>query len=70
MYNTQEFQGAAESALAQIVGGTDQTWEGDLAGGLKSTRPNEPPSKVVVRAEEVADSNALVNIALCASNVG
>lgn len=67
--NAQEFQGAAECALAQIVGGRDQTWEGDLAGGLKSTSRKDSASKVVVRAEEVADSNALVNIALRASKI-
>lgn len=68
-YNTQEFQGGAECALAQIVGGRGQTWEGELAGGLKSTSRHETPSKVIVRAEEVADSNALVNVTLSASNL-
>lgn len=59
----QDFQGAAECALAQIVGSRNQTWEGVLSGGLKSTT-NNAPSKVIVRAEEVASSNALVELTL------
>ncbi|CBJ26471.1 n/a [Ectocarpus siliculosus] len=63
----QDFQGAAECALAQVVGGRDQTWEG-LLSGAKRGKGGSP--KVVVRAEEVANSNALAEITLAGSNLG
>lgn len=63
----QDFQGAAECALAQIVGARDQTWEGALKGAKKATGI---PPKVVIRAEEVADSNSLVDLTLAGSNLG
>ncbi|CAN0008814.1 unnamed protein product, partial [Ectocarpus sp. 13 AM-2016] len=63
----QDFQGAAECALAQVVGGRDQTWEG-LLSGAKKGKGGSP--KVVVRAEEVANSNALAEITLAGSNLG
>ncbi|CAM9106881.1 unnamed protein product [Scytosiphon promiscuus] len=63
----QDFQGSAKCALAQIVGGRDQTWEGTLSGATKA-KGGAP--KVVIRAEEVANSNALVDLTLAGSNVG
>ncbi|CAM9486288.1 unnamed protein product [Ectocarpus sp. 6 AP-2014] len=57
----QDFQGAAECALAQVIGGRDQTWEG-LLSGAKTGKGGSP--KVVVRAEEVANSNTLAEITL------
>ncbi|CAM9882540.1 unnamed protein product, partial [Ectocarpus fasciculatus] len=63
----QDFQGAAECALAQVVGGRDQTWEG-LLSGAKRGKGGSP--KVVVRAEEVANSNGLAEITLAGSNIG
>eukprot|EP00903_Cladosiphon_okamuranus_P006483 g6342.t1 len=64
----QDFQGAAECALAQIVGARDQTWEGTLSGGAKVKGAKN--AKVVIRAEEVANSNALVDFTLAGSNLG
>lgn len=59
----QELQGRAECALAQIVGGRDQVWENVLTGGLKSGGKNGP-SKIIVRAEEATNSNALVELTI------
>eukprot|EP00904_Undaria_pinnatifida_P002983 jgi/Undpi1/12686/HiC_scaffold_6.g02354.m1 len=64
----QDFQGLAQCALAQIVGGFEQTWEGVLAGGTK-IKGNHAPAKVVIRAEEVANSNALVDMVLHGANL-
>lgn len=63
---TQDYQGKAECALAQIVGGRDQTWEGVLTG---ATKAKSGTAKVVIRAEEVANSNALVEVVLGGSNL-
>ncbi|CBJ26472.1 Copine [Ectocarpus siliculosus] len=63
----QDFQGAAECVLAQVIGGRDQTWEG-LLSGAKTGKGGSP--KVVVRAEEVANSNGLAEITLAGSNIG
>ncbi|CAN0593288.1 unnamed protein product, partial [Ectocarpus sp. 12 AP-2014] len=62
-----DFQGAAECALAQVIGGRDQTWEG-LLSGAKTGKGASP--KVVVCAEEVANSNCLAEISLAGSNIG
>lgn len=64
----QDFQGAAECALAQVVGGRDQTWVGLLSGGAKTK--GSAPAKVIIRAEEVANSNSLVDLTLAGSNLG
>ncbi|CAM9367387.1 unnamed protein product [Ascophyllum nodosum] len=67
----QDFQGKTECALAQIVGGHNQTWEGALTEGRSArgvgSRGSSP--KVIVRAEEVANSNALVELVLAGSGV-
>lgn len=63
----QEFQGFAECAIAQIVGGYDQKWEGELEGGIRS--PGHANPKISVRAEEVANSNALVEIGFSSSGI-
>lgn len=64
----QDYQGSAQCALAQIVGGFEQTWEGTLAGATKN-KGNHAPAKVVIRAEEVAMSNALVDMVLDGSSL-
>lgn len=64
----QGFQGAAECALAQVVGGRDQTWEGLLSGKAKAE--GSASAKVIIRAQEVANSNSVVDFTLAGSNLG
>lgn len=68
--SSQDVQGVAECALAQIVGARDQTWEGTLSGASKGKDKGAKNAKVVIRAEEVANSNALVDFTLAGSNLG
>lgn len=64
----QQFLGAAECALAQIIGGRDQTWEGVLDLKAESAGGNVA-AKITIHAEEVANSNALVEITFGGSNI-
>ncbi|KAG5190400.1 Copine-domain-containing protein [Tribonema minus] len=62
----QDFQGYAEITIAEIIGRKGQCWEGDL---VKGKPPTAGRGRVRIVAEEVANSNSLVQIDVRASGL-